>query len=102
MIKTANLQKNNIGLASKIIAQIHNLSESTASGVEEQSVTTNEIARRMTEAAQGSQDITQVITDVAAAAQETSEGAAGVQRAAKDLASLADQLHQLVVKFKVE
>jgi methyl-accepting chemotaxis protein len=90
-----------INEVSKIIIQIHDLAASTASGVEEQSVTTNEIARRMTEAAQGGQDITRVITEVAMAAQQTSEGATGVQRAAEDLSVVAEQLQQLVAKFKV-
>jgi methyl-accepting chemotaxis protein len=86
---------------SKIISQIHDLSTSTASGVEEQSATTGEIARRMTEAAHGNQDITRVITEVATAAQDISEGAVGVQRAAEDLSVLAEQLQQRVTKFKV-
>lgn len=86
---------------SNIIVQIRDLSSSTASGVEEQSMTTNEIARRMGEAAKGSQDITKVIGDVATVTQNTADGAADVQHSAGDLAALANRLQELVSRFKV-
>jgi methyl-accepting chemotaxis protein len=85
----------------KINTQISDISAATAGGVEEQSATTSEIARRMSDAAKGSTDITQVIADVASTSQSTSEGAIGVQYAAQELASLADQLQQLVNRFKI-
>ncbi|GAK60891.1 methyl-accepting chemotaxis sensory transducer with Pas/Pac sensor [Candidatus Vecturithrix granuli] len=90
-----------ISAITAIITQIHDLSEATASGVEEQSITTGEIARRMGETAQGSQDITRVIAEIATEAQHTSRGAVDVQAAAKELASLADHLHHLVSKFQI-
>ena len=81
--------------------QISEISIATASGVEQQSGTTNEIADRMGEIATDSNDITELIVEVASSARKTSEGAVGVQYAAQELASLADDLQQLVDKFKV-
>ena len=90
-----------INEVAKIIMQICDRSRAAASGVEQQSVTTNEIARRMTEAAHGNQDITRVIAEVATAIQDIAEGGAAVQAAAADLSLLAEQLQQLVGKFKI-
>ncbi|MBD3306690.1 HAMP domain-containing protein [candidate division KSB3 bacterium] len=86
---------------SDIIGRIRDLSTAIASGVEQQSVTTQEMTHRMSEAARGSQDITQVIGEIVTTARHTSEGAVEVQHAARDLASLADNLHHLVARFKV-
>ena len=84
-----------------INTQINAIASMTASGVEQQSAVTGEIAARMHETAAGSADITKVIADVASSFQETSNGAVGVQSAAQELASLADELQQLVGMFKI-
>jgi methyl-accepting chemotaxis protein len=55
----------------------------------------------MGEIADGSSDITRLIAEVALTAKHTSEGAVGVQYAAQELASLADDLQQLVGRFKI-
>ncbi len=86
---------------SEIITRIRNFSDSVATGVEEQSFTTQEIAHRITEAANGSREITTVTAEVATAAQNTSNGAAMVQRSASELTSLADHLQQLVGRFHI-
>ena len=85
-----------IGEISKIIAQINNIQNTIASAVEEQSATTNEIARNATEAAKGSTEISGNISGVSQAAQSTSEGAANTLTAAGDLARLASDLKKLV------
>jgi len=90
-----------IDKVSTTIMRISDLSESIASGTEEQSVTTDEIVHRITETAGGSQEIAQVIIEVAAMAQNTSKGAAKVQVAARELDTLADQLQQLVGRFQI-
>jgi methyl-accepting chemotaxis protein len=82
-----------------IIHQIHDYQSTIASAVEEQTATTNEISRNLTEAAKASADIAQNITGVAQAAQSTSGGAADSQRAAAELARMATELQRLVAQF---
>jgi methyl-accepting chemotaxis protein len=58
-----------IATISEIIAQINDISGSIATAVEEQSATTNEMARNVTEAAKGAGDIAKNITTVTEVAQ---------------------------------
>ncbi len=85
-----------------VIAQINDISATIASAVEEQTATTNEIARNVAEAAKGSGEIAQNITAVAQAAASTTEGAANSQRAAAELSRMAAELQQLVGQFRYE
>jgi methyl-accepting chemotaxis protein len=85
-----------------IIQQIHDYQSTIASAVEEQTATTNEISRNLTEAAKASADIAQNITGVAQAAQSTSGGAADSQRAAAELARMATELQRLVSQFRYD
>jgi methyl-accepting chemotaxis protein len=89
-----------IGEISSVINQINDISNSIASAVEEQTVTTNEINRSMSEAAKGVGDITKNITGVAVAAKSTTEGAANTQSAASELSRMANQLQGVVARFK--
>ena len=90
-----------IGRIGSIIKQIYDIQNTIASAVEEQTATTNEIARNVAEAARGSSDIAQNITGVAHAAHGTSSGAAATQEAARELAEMADRLLRLVAQFRV-
>ena len=85
----------------KINTQISEISFENASAVEQQSMTTNEISERMHEVAEGSREISGIIGSIASNAQQTSDGAIGVQYAAQELASLANELQELVEKFKI-
>jgi methyl-accepting chemotaxis protein len=86
---------------SSIIGQINDIQSSIASAVEEQTATTNEIARNVSEAARGSGEIAENITGVATAAQGTAKGAEETQRAAGELAQMATELQALVDRFRV-
>ena len=86
---------------STIIAQINDIQSSIASAVEEQTATTNEIARNVSEAAKGSGDIAENISGVAQAAQGTAKGAEETQRSAGELSQMATELQQLVDRFTV-
>jgi methyl-accepting chemotaxis protein len=86
---------------SQIIGQINDIQSSIASAVEEQTATTNEIARNVSEAARGSGEIAENITGVAMAAQGTAKGAEETQRAAGELSQMAASLQQLVDRFIV-
>jgi methyl-accepting chemotaxis protein len=83
-----------------VIAQINDIQATIASAVEEQTATTNEIARNIAEASAGSADIARNITAVADAAQSTTQGANHTQQAARELARMATDLQKLVDQFK--
>ena len=85
---------------SGIIAQMHDISTTIASAVEEQIATTREIARNVSEAAIGESHVTENITSVAQAARMTSGGAKSTQTAAGELAGMAAELQRIVGVFK--
>ena len=85
---------------SKVIGQINDISSTIASAVEEQSATTNEIARNASEAAKGSTEISKNIANVGIAAKNTTEGANNTLSAATELAKLASDLKNVVDKAK--
>ena len=86
---------------SAIINQINDVSSTIASAVEEQTATTNEIGRNVSEAAKGTTEIARNITGVATAAQNTTEGAIQTQKAAVALSEMAQTLQLLMAQFKV-
>ena len=91
-----------IGGISTIINQIHDIQITIASAVEEQTATTNEIGRSVSDAAQGSAAIAQNITDVAQATQNTLSSANDVHNASGEMARMAAELQQLVDRFHYE
>jgi methyl-accepting chemotaxis protein len=85
-----------------IINQINDIQGTIASAVEEQTLTTREIGRNLTEAASGATEIARNIQGVADAAKNTSMGTHQTQDSARDLAKLAADLTELVARFKFE
>jgi methyl-accepting chemotaxis protein len=85
----------------QIINQINDISTTIASAVEEQTATTNEIGRNVSEAAKGSAEIAQNVAGVAQAARSTTEGANDTRTSAHALARMAVDLQTLVSRFKV-
>ncbi len=90
-----------IGEISDIIRQIHDVSASIASAVEQQTATTNEIGRNVSDAAKGAAEITKNISGVATAAKETNKGALDTERAAVSLKEMAGHLESLLTQFKI-
>jgi methyl-accepting chemotaxis protein len=86
---------------STIISQINDIQNTIASAVEEQTATTNEIARNASEAAKGSTEISRNIVNVSEAARSTTEGASNTLTAAQELARLASELMQVVDQANV-
>jgi methyl-accepting chemotaxis protein len=84
---------------SNIINQVNDISNSIASAVEEQTVTTNEIGHSVTEAAKGVGDIAKNIGGVALAAKNTTQGASDTQKASAELSHMAAQLQKVVSRF---
>jgi methyl-accepting chemotaxis protein len=84
---------------SGIIAQINDTQTTIASAVEEQTATTNEMGRNVSEAATGSAEIANNITAVARAATDTTSGAGNTAQAADELARMAAEMQELVGQF---
>ena len=85
-----------IARISKIINEINDIQNTIASAVEEQTATTNEIARNAGEAAKGSHEISKNITSVSTAAKDTTGGANNTLSAATELSKLAADLKRVV------
>lgn len=85
---------------SGVIARMNDISSTIASAVEEQTATTNEIARNVSDAAKGGASVTNNIESVAHAAKGTAEGAQETLDAAGELAKMAAQLQKMVAQFK--
>ena len=98
-----------------VIRQINEISRTIASAVEEQSITTKEIARNVTETSTAAQGVSSGVTQTASASKEittnilgmdqaakhTAEGAQQTQAAGEQLSHLAEELQSLVGHFKV-
>ncbi|GAA3350940.1 CHASE3 domain-containing protein [Amorphoplanes nipponensis] len=91
-----------IGEISEIIGRISEFQTTIASAVEEQTVTTNEMSRNVTEAADAGGRVAETINDVAASVQLTTVGVAEADRAAGRLAEMSDDLQVIVDRFRLE
>jgi methyl-accepting chemotaxis protein len=91
-----------IGSIAGVIGQLNDISCTIATAVEEQSTSTNEMTRNVTDAAKGSGEITHNIAGVAEAAQGTSNSAQESQKSAIELAEMARVLRGLVSQFKID
>jgi len=85
---------------SEVIGRINDIQATIASAVEQQTATTNEIARSVTEAAGGANGIAEDVTQVASAASDTQQGAQNTLQSATELAAMAAELKQLVGQFR--
>lgn len=115
--------QNSTGLAVKsmggigeVIRQVNDLSRTIASAVEEQSITTKEIARTIAqsstaaqtvatgvaESASASQEIARIVVDVDQAARQTAQAASQTQGTGRELSTVAEQLRTLVGQFKTQ
>jgi methyl-accepting chemotaxis protein len=90
-----------IGGIRDVINKISHISTVIATAVEEQSATTGEMARNVSEAARGAGTISTNIDGVAQAAQNTSTNVGESQKATDHLARMANQLRELVSRFKL-
>ncbi|GAA4118009.1 hypothetical protein GCM10022215_19130 [Nocardioides fonticola] len=82
-----------------VIARINDIQTTIASAVEEQTATTNEIARNVTDAASGATGIADDVVQVASAADDTRQGAQNTLESATELSTMAATLQRLVGQF---
>ena len=85
---------------SAIITRINDHQLTIASAVEQQTATTNEMSRSVTEAAAGSGQIAANIDAVSAAAEDTTAAVAQTRASATGLAALAAELRAQVATFR--
>lgn len=85
----------------QVINKINDYQGTIASAVEEQTATTGEISRNVTDAARGSSEIANNINGVATAAESTSQGAAETKTAATELSTMAVDMQKLIGRFKI-
>jgi methyl-accepting chemotaxis protein len=85
----------------RIIGTINDAESAIAAAVEEQTATTQEMSRNVSDAAVGAREIAQNIAEVAAAAEETTAGAGRTQQAATDLSAASEHLQRLVDQFQL-
>ncbi|WP_033340567.1 methyl-accepting chemotaxis protein [Catenuloplanes japonicus] len=83
-----------------VIARISDFQTTIASAVEEQTATTAEMNRSVSEASGGTNEIAANITMVAQAALTTSQGVADTQQATSELARMSSDLNTLVAGFR--
>ncbi|WP_245665421.1 methyl-accepting chemotaxis protein [Actinoplanes subtropicus] len=84
----------------RVISRISEFQTTIASAVEEQTATTAETNRSVTEAATGTGDVAQNITGVAEAARITSEGVSQAQQATTELTRMSSELAAVVSQFR--
>lgn len=83
-----------------IVAQIDGIQGTIASAVEEQTATTNEMARNVADASVGAADIAGSIANLTGQAQENAAGANQIQGASSELARMAAELQALLEGFR--
>ena len=84
-----------------IIHRINDISNTIAGAVEEQTSTTNEISRNLTEAVKGSFEITKNIEGVAQSVRTTTTSVINAQTATQELARVAVDLQKMLTQFKI-
>ncbi len=84
-----------------VIARISEFQTTIASAVEEQTATTSEVARNVSNAAMGAKDISTNVSGVAQAAQTTAAAVTESQAATADLARMSADLQRLVAQFVI-
>ncbi|PRY14077.1 methyl-accepting chemotaxis protein [Kineococcus rhizosphaerae] len=90
-----------IGQIAEVIARIDGLQATIAAAVEEQSATTSEMVRNVTEVSTGSQEIAANISGIAASAGRTTGSADATAATAAEVSQAAADLNALVASFRI-
>ncbi|UCH74331.1 MAG: HAMP domain-containing protein [Rhodospirillales bacterium] len=85
-----------------IIAQINEIAATIASAIEQQGLSTREIAQRVAKAANGTEQVNATIGGVSRAATQTGEAAHKVLSASRDVSHQAESLFEAVESFLTE
>jgi methyl-accepting chemotaxis protein len=90
-----------ISRISEVIAKINDFQTTIASAVEEQTATTGEMSRSISEVAAGSSRIAASISDVSTASATAVQGVGQTRQASDEVARTAEELRALVAAFKL-
>jgi methyl-accepting chemotaxis protein len=90
-----------IGRISEVIARINDFQTTIASAIEEQTATTGEMSRSISEVASGSSRIAANIADVSTASGTAVEGVTQTREASNEVARTAEELRTLVGAFRL-
>ncbi|PWJ49564.1 methyl-accepting chemotaxis protein [Quadrisphaera granulorum] len=85
----------------EVISRIDEVQATIAAAVEEQSATTSEMVRNVTEVSTGSSQISANVADIAAGTEQNRESAGHTAATASSLASSANRLQELTGRFTV-
>ena len=86
---------------STVIEKLNGISISIAASIEEQTATTNEVARVVRESNRGVEDIAGIVKNVSTAAKQSTAGANQLLDAARELSNLAVKLKDLIKNVQV-
>jgi methyl-accepting chemotaxis protein len=86
---------------SEIISKINDYQLTIASAVEEQTATTNEMSRSVSEAATGSAEIAANVSGIATAAGVAHGSVADARQASEDMARMSSEMRALVARFQI-
>ena len=86
---------------SETISKVHDISIEISRGLSEQSSTTEDIAKKVTQTARESEEVFEAISGVAEASRNASRGATEVEEAARKITQVADRLHRLIEGFRI-
>ncbi|MET0419092.1 MAG: CHASE3 domain-containing protein [Actinoplanes sp.] len=89
-----------ISRVSEIVGRVNDYQTTIASAVEEQTATTSEMARNVTEASSSSRAVAGSLATVSAAAGETAAAIDSSEQAVAELARMSSTLHGLVSQFR--
>jgi methyl-accepting chemotaxis protein len=89
-----------IGRVSEIVGRVNDYQTTIASAVEEQTATTSEMSRNVTEASTSSRAVSASLTTVSTAVADTSASIVSSEQAVAELARMSGTLHGLVAQFK--
>jgi len=90
-----------IAQINEVIGRIDALQMTVSAAVEQQSATTNEMVRNVTEVSTGTQEISSNINGIATAASQTTESATETATTAAEVSRAANQLRELVGAFRL-
>jgi methyl-accepting chemotaxis protein len=98
--RNADATSRAIGRMSEIVEQVNDYQTTIASAVEEQTATTAEMARNVTDASSNTREISRNLAGVATAATTTTNAIADTQQSVTELAAMSATLHGLVGQFR--